>query len=180
MKLSTAFVFLLLIVAGVVVYLLMNPSAAPRPDKESEAGPTTAQFMGKTLHVPEGWGVYAFGTRGGTLSLTRHVAQGLGPLLTLEDERRAPEDPAKFVGGWKKSLRVPGFHPKSLEEYHDDVVNSVGARCVAMEWGGTQRPFRLVCLTSNGRWKLTLSGDDSDVPALDDMARQLPGFVRGL
>jgi len=177
---STVLILVLLLIAGGICYMLVTDNAAPHSEKESKAGPGTAEFMGKTLQVPEGWNVYAFGTRGGTLSLTRHVDKGPGPLLTLEDERKTPEDPAKFVGGWKNSLRVPGFHPKSLEEFHDPAVNTAGARCVAMEWGGTSRPFRLVCLASNGRWKLTLSGDDSDVPALDEMVRQLPNFVRGL
>ena len=177
---SVIILILLLIAVAVVYYLLAAGTFAPKNSTERITSTPNVIFEGKTLQVPDGWGVYEFGTRGDVLALTRKSSHGLNPMLTLEDERKKPEDASKFVSGWQASLRVPGFHPKSLVEYHDNAVDGADEQCVEMRWDGNQRPLRVICLAGNGRWKLTLSGDDGDLPAFDTMAQQIPAFVRGL
>jgi hypothetical protein len=180
MKRTTILLVVLIAAVAVVYYLLATGGLERKNGQEPVKAVSSVNFMGETLQVPQSWGVYEFGTRGGVLALTRKADHGLNPMLTLEDERTKPEDPARFVSGWENSLRVPGFHPKSLEEYHDTAVDAAGEHCVIMHWDGTQRPLRVICITGNGRWKLTLSGDDDDVNAFDTMAQQLPGFVQNL
>lgn len=167
---------LVVLVAALYGVLATGKLAAHASDGSGGTAVATIDFQGRTLQVPAAWGVYEFGTRGGTLNLTRRADHGLNPMLTLEDERTHPEDAARFVSGWKHSVGVPGFQPQSLEEYRDYAVDNAGAKCVRMLWNGNQRPVRVICINSTGRWKLTLSGDTGDMQGFDAMAQQLGAF----
>lgn len=174
-----AVVFVLVLIAALLYHLHQMNHPAGSVDHNTQE--STVNFLGETLEVPAGWSVYQFGTRNGTLTLTRPIEQSLNSMLTLEDERNSPEIASQFVSGWLHSVGlVPGFTPQSLKEYHDQSVDAANLRCVAMHWNGPQRPYRIICLASNGRWKLTLSGEEEDTAAFDTMAQQLPGFIRGV
>ena len=174
-------VVLLLTVAVLAVFgIVAKQHMEEKHADDLPSVPSSVTFAGKTLDVPTDWHVYEAGSRDTSLDLLRHANDTLGPSLTLEDERGKPEIPAKFVSGWMRAQRVPGFQPQSLDEFHDAAVDAAGAPCVKIDWGGSRTPLRFICLSSNGRWKLTLSGTEDDVPALDAMARQLSAFEQGL
>lgn len=175
---KVAIVVLVGAIAGVVVYLEKDRFASSGATSSVEAQPQAVSFEGRTLQAPAAWRVTE--STNGVLSLMSATHDNLPPTLTLEDERLKPEVPGGFVAGWKNAQRYPDFHPLSLEEFHDAAVDQAGAPCVRIDWGGTRRPLRIVCLASDGRWKLTLSGSASDVGALDMLAQQLPEFTRGL
>jgi hypothetical protein len=179
MKRDTAIVLVLTIAVAAVFSVVVHDRLAGKPNTDADtSAPETVTFSGRTLDVPQAWYVYEPGTRGEILDIVKRSGDKLPPSITLEDERNHPEIPGKFVSGWRNAQRFSGFQPQSLDDFHDSTVDAAGMPCVAINWGGARRPLQLVCLSSNGHWKLTLSGSDADIPALDTMARQLPGFQR--
>ena len=176
-------VVIILAVAVAVVFTIALSGLLPHSDDGAITGLAPGQiaiFQGQQLQLPEPWRQYVPGSRGGTLTMKKSGGGRSGPTLTLEDERRHPEDVQHFVSGWMAANGTPGFRPQSLNELHDTSVDGAGMRCVSIHWPDAKRPLQLVCIASNGRWKLTLVGTDSDVPALDAVAQQMPAFLRNL
>ena len=176
-------VVIVLAVAVAVVFTIALSGLLPHSDDAAITGLAPGQiavFQGQQLQLPDPWHEYTPGSRGLTLTMKKAGAGRAGPTLTLEDERRHPEDVQQFVSGWRNANGTPGFRPQSLDEFHDSSVDGSAMRCVSIHWPDAKRPLQLVCIASNGRWKLTLVGKDDDVPALDAVAQQMPGFLRNL
>lgn len=176
-------VVIVLGIAVAVVFFVALSGLLPHSDDAAITGLAPGQiafFQGQNLRLPDPWHEYLPGSRGGTLTMKRARGGRTGPTLTLEDERRRPEDVEGFVRGWMNANGNPGFRPTGLDEFHDSAVDSAAMRCVSIHWPDARRPLQLVCLASDGRWKLTLVGRDSDVSALDAVAQQIPAFVRNL
>ncbi len=174
-------VVIVLAIAVLVVFGIALSGLLPHSDDAAITGLApgqTATFEGQNLQLPEPWHQYLPGSRGSTLTMKKAGAGRMGPTLTLEDERRHPEDVQHFLSGWMNAKGNPGFRPASLDEFHDTAVDQGGMRCVSIHWPDAKKPLQLVCIASNGRWKLTLIGTDSEIPALDAVAQQMPGFVR--
>ncbi len=176
-------VVIVLAIAVVVVFGIAISGLLPHSDDAAITGLAPGQvatFQGRSFTLPEPWHEYKPGSRGLTLTMKKAGAGRAGPTLTLEDERRHPEDAKLFVSGWMQAKGTPGFRPQNLEEFHDASVDGGSMRCVSIHWPDSHRPLQLVCIASNGRWKLTLTGKDEDVPALDAVAQQMPAFISSL
>ncbi|HEY4358472.1 MAG TPA: hypothetical protein VGN16_22180 [Acidobacteriaceae bacterium] len=170
--------------AVAIVFAILFFGVLPHSDDAAITGLAPGQstvFLGQTLNFPEPWKVYTPGSRGAILNLKKAGGGRAGGTFTLEDERRHPEDVHRFVDGWMSMPNnSPGFKPLGIEPFHDNSVDNARMQCVAIHWADQHKPLQLVCLASDGRWKLTLWGADSDVPVVDAFADQMPGFQRGL
>jgi hypothetical protein len=171
-------------IAVVIVFTIAISGILPHSDDSAITGLAPGQsttWQGKTLTFPEPWQMYSPGSRGGILMLKKAGGGRSGATFTLEDERRRPESTQNFVSAWLNMPNVnPGFKPLGDDQYHDSSVDPAGMHCVAVHWSDQRRPLQLICLASDGRWKFTLTGADSDIAVVDALAQQMPEFQRGL
>jgi hypothetical protein len=170
---------LVLVVAVIAVFAsVWSLRRESRERREQAEATKTVVFLKHSLQLPPLWQKYAAGSTEETLVLNRGSAGPSQPMITLDDEREKPEIPAQFVDGWKNATRYPGFNPQSVDSFHDAAVDAEGATCVQVDWGGAQRAIKVICLSSDGRFKVSLSGSVQDTRALDVMVEQF-GILEG-
>lgn len=164
---------LVLLGLAVIGYAILHHYQSQEHHEDSESQKSVA-FAGRLLQLPPLWEKYVAGSNLLTLVLT---PQGQAPsqnskVLTLEDQRQRPEIPSQFVAGWQNAPRAADSPILGIAPYHDASVNAVGASCVRIDYGGPLRPLKILCLSNDGRWKATLSGDDRDLRPLDNLVEQ--------
>ena len=127
-------------------------------------------IAGHTVHAPWGWHVFSNNT-------FVHVRfdDTLPGTVGIIDRRSRPEHADTFVASWKAAAGSKGFHPLSLDEFHDSAVDSAGMRCVAIRTK-PPNPLTIFCATIGGHWRLVLAGDNSDITGLDELATQMSMF----
>lgn len=129
----------------------------------------TVFFAGHGLLLPPAW------QRSGDSStvIKLRLVHGLDPenieSLMVEDQRMAPESTDNFVEKWQARTDLGA---QTISTYHDASVNAVGASCVKVDFGGTPKRIRVSCLSTDGRWKVTLVGGERDLRALDTLVEQ--------
>ena len=131
-------------------------------------------FAGHRLEVPKGWEVQSEAAAPTTLSLmsTTGSSEMLPGSLDLIDRRAKPVDSAKFVDSWKSMVGTKYFHPLSVDQYRDAVVDQSHLQCIVIRWK-PPIPLHIQCVTGDGLWKITLMGNDPDIGGFDQLAQQI-------
>jgi len=134
-----------------------------------------AMFAGHRLEVPKGWEVQSEAAVSTTLSLmsTTRSSNSLPGSLDLIDRRTKPENSATFVDSWKSMVGTKYFHPLSVDQYRDAVVDQSRLQCIVIRWK-PPIPLHIQCVTEDGLWKITLMGNDPDIGGFDQLAQQIP------